>query len=225
MEFKDQVAVARDIIILLAILMFASGWMMAYFYFQEFGLSLNAISLPIYSFYLYSLVPIQFAIVHPDAWSVSLVVVVAVSLVLLLRFKHLRIVVLVLGFIVVLANIFPLTWEAAKHEAQCTRFGGGNRAVDLVLQSDYLGTRQGLAREEFGALQLAIETNSAVLIAETSASYFFLYQPKLEEARSSGSYLRAPVFRIPVGAVSLARTTAPALPENTTLPLTGACDA
>lgn len=214
---KDTIAAARDIIILGAILLFASGWTTSFFYFQHFGISLNALEWPYYGFYLYSLLPLEYIIRSPfTSWPLPVLLVCAIILALLVFFApRAKETALAAGFLLVLIVTFFVSREAAAAQAECTRYGGGHRSVFLALDPSWLA--EGVSartREEADALRRSVSENSAVLIAETPRHYFLLFQGRVREARSSGNYDRAPVFRVPVEAVKLARTTAPSISRD-----------
>jgi hypothetical protein len=199
--------------------------MVTYFYFQHFGISLNGLGWPYHAFYMYSLLPLTH--VFKSLWPPAVLLVIVVFFGwLYLTFVKRRVLILLGALGAMLVWMYPLAWEAAQAEAQCVRHGG-SKSIYLLLDPERLRTARldSRATEELSALQSAMASNSATLLAETDNYYFVLFQPGLDVARDSKEFRRAPVFRVPVEWVVLARTTARALPSKANVPWGVSCDA
>jgi hypothetical protein len=229
---KDQIALLRDLVILAAILLFASGWLVSYFYFQSFGISLNGLGWPAQSYYLYSFIPVRYAaqLAWPLRWPVSWPVFTALgTLVVILflcwRVANLRPLWLGAGLLLGMVWLYPVAFYAAQDEAKCARRGGGNLSTYLLINWDSIAEKpDARASAEMNALKEAIARNSAVIVAQSDTSLYVLYEPDVVQARASGEYGRAPIFRIPADAVRLTRSSATQLPVERSVPWGGSCN-
>lgn len=221
-SLKEQLAIVRDITILVAIVLFTSGWLVAYFYYKHFGISIYNLNLPYHAFYLYSLVPIGYAARHIEVLR-GVALLILISIAFLMIWPRARSAVLTVAIGAALAGLVPTAWFAAQEKAMCTRSGASNLSAFIWLDGVVLPGDMSRTSEYLNALNTAIAGNVSQIVAQSSDEYFVLYQGDLSAARQSGEFNRAPVFHVPKSEVKLVATWARQIPDNSSIHWLGGC--
>jgi hypothetical protein len=217
----ENIRGARDILIALALLLFVGGWLFAYFYYQDFGIRLSELQEPIYNYYLYSLLPLSYIVLH-QAYIVPFIITLIVLYVELPRCETL---ILVFGSVILAIWVAQASWWSAHSEAACTRFGHGNSTIRLTFSRDYRNLASQEENGDLRALISASDTNLALLIAKSPTNYYLLYQPTLESSEMPRRLYGGAVFAVPISAVQLGRVGMPTFPrKHDTIPWAGGCD-
>jgi hypothetical protein len=168
-----MLAAIRDILFVVAIYAYFTGWVYAYGLYSHFGLSLNAVEIPVYHFFVYSYFML------PDAsWYTTIAVtVVGIMLVVagppLHRWATTRPRVAWLGIVLLIIALPGLFWAAgqqARNAAIRIRTGEGGSTIRLVLTKDAECRVPAAVRQHNTAGDLRILT-------ETKDRYYVFFQP------------------------------------------------
>jgi len=165
----DLFSILRNVLFLLGVYLYWTGWNYAYYYFYHFGISLHVVQIPAYSFVVYS----YSVITAPQVWIWG-----SVFLILLLASQWKRRLVLVLLTVSAGIWLFPVLYNAAeataKDAARQRRSGYYAKTIAFVLKpgADKLYPRSFLCQNKYQRLKL---------LAQTPTNYYVFYQPPAAE--------------------------------------------
>lgn len=168
----------RNWIFIFAIYSYFTGWVYAYYLFSHFGLSLNAVEIPAYYFFMYA----YFALPPFSVVNVGLGVVIGAVAVVLLYLGGRQWFQWLTG--VVLLGLFPILFYVARGEAEreATRMRVDQpHPVTFVLKKEVtaLFPKELIKVNQEGRLRM---------LTETKDRFYVLYQPRGEEAEIPYAY-------------------------------------
>src|SRR3990172_3488360 len=164
----DLFSIIRNLVLLIAIYCYFIGWLYAYYLFYAFGISLNAVDIPFYYFFMYS----YSVLANP----LKMLVLIIVAILLLVAYFHLPSWINRLAIPVVLAASFLLAFYAAHHEASQEAWRkrrGYAKTISFVFTKN--------ARSVYPNTLLRANSNGRLrLLTQTRDRYFVFYQPSGE---------------------------------------------
>ena len=168
-------AAIRDILVVIAVYAYFTGWVYAYGLYSHFGLSLNAVEIPVYHFFMYSYFML------PDASWITITVVATgvVLLVVLGPILHgwvtTRPQVVWIGVGLLIAALPALFWMARQQAlgAAIRMRSGEARIIRFAFTKDAEGRLPGAVRQHNNAGHLRV-------LLETKERYYVFFQPEGE---------------------------------------------
>jgi hypothetical protein len=168
-------AAIRDILFVVAVYAYFTGWVYAYGLYSHFGLSLNAVEIPVYHFFMYS-----YFMLPDGSWTTTILVTTA-GLVLVVagptlqRWVTSRPRVAWLGAVLLIVALPGLFWAARQQAlgAAIRMRSGGANTIHFSFKKD-AETRVPAAvrqRNEAGGLRM---------VTETKDRYYVFFQPQGE---------------------------------------------
>lgn len=172
-EKDGVVALAKNVIFVLAIYAYFIGWVYSYYLFHHFGITLTSVEIPFYFFFIYSYPVIESVI---ESWLALAIVFVISSVVYLLTVTWHRPVVVV----VILVAMFPLAFsysrDEADRQARLMRDGYNVKPISLTF-------KDGAARQLPKEFIEANKDRELKLITQTPGRLFILYQSQGESSQ------------------------------------------
>ena len=168
---RDSVAVLRDVVFIVALYIYFCGWVYVYVVYTHFGVSLNALDIPFYYFFVYSYSALVGAFSY--SWTVIIIALVSVAVFMLLVYlllpDHLRRLVWALCLIILFPGFFFLARREANKEIADIRTGYTKRIM-LVLKKNVTEhfPKEFIEANKKGQLILLAQTKDRVFVLRQS---------------------------------------------------------
>jgi len=168
---KDNLfSILRNVLFLLGVYLYWTGWNYAYYLFYYFGIPLHVVQIPFYSFVVYS-----YSVITSDKVRVLglfFLILLLLRQLLPSRWKTLRM-VLVLATVVVGIGLFPFVHNVAQKMARDEfrrRRSGYAKTITFVLKpgTEKFYPKSFLCQNKYQRLKL---------LAQTPTNYYVFYQP------------------------------------------------
>ena len=170
-KILSMIKIIRDLILIIAIYLYFIGWLYQYFVLDNFGISLNALNIPPYYFFVYA-----YSVIEDHYLILLVVLLIATSCYLIVQAylsKFLLPAVLILT-IIVFRYSFYLSQTTAVKEAQAIRSGHAHKIsfvfkkkVSQFLPKEFLDANNNIN---------ANNHNELWLIIQATDGYYVLYQ-------------------------------------------------
>jgi hypothetical protein len=187
----EFLSVVKDVVLVFALYLYFAGWLHAYYFFQQFGVSLNSVDIPVYYFFIYSFS------VFLTFWGFVVLVVVIISLTLAVKGRPSWGYLLVIALISLFPGIFYAARAAGMSDASEKRSGYAS-TVQFVFKKD--------AAETFDEEFIDLNKNDRLqLLTVTKDRYLVFCQPKGE----GDAQPNATMYSIAAADVALAKVDLP----------------
>src|ERR1700722_16567066 len=125
----EPLSFVRNIVFVFALYLYFAGWLHAYYFFLRFGISLNAVDIPAYYFFIYSYS------VFGTGWGLLIFFLIIVFLVLGLKWEAKRAHIVLVIFILLFPAVFYAARAAGQKDASKKRSGSSN-TVRFLFKKD-----------------------------------------------------------------------------------------
>ena len=137
-DFKESIAIFRDLIIFFAIISYFMGWVYLNQYLGHFGLYLANIDIPFHYYFIFSYPPV-FEAIHDPTWSDGLkLLILAISILACVVAYKMRVMAgyfaVAACFLCVIIVSFQLAVEKSQRHANYVLEGGGKKIAFVFTQ-------------------------------------------------------------------------------------------
>lgn len=181
----------KNVVLIVALYLYFAGWLHAYYFFQQFGVSLHSVDIPVYYFFIYSFS------VFLTFWGAVLLGVVIIFLTLVVKYRPSWGYLMVIASILLFMGIYFVAKAAGMRDAAEKRSGYAN-TVQFVFKKD---TAE-ILDPEFVDLN---RNDRLQLLTMTKDRYLVFYQPKGE----GDAQPNATTYSIAASDVALAKVDLP----------------
>jgi hypothetical protein len=184
-------SVLKNVVFIFALYLYFAGWLHAYYFFQQFGISLSSVDIPVYYFFIYSYS------VFLTFWGFVVLLFLITALTLAVKCRPRGAYLFVIAFILLFPAIFYAARAAGTRDANEKRSGYA-KTVEFIFKKD--------AAEKLDTEFVELNAKGQLqLLTLTKDRYLVFHQPRGE----GGAQPNATTYSIAASDVVLAKVDLP----------------